>query len=301
MAGTPFSGGPHGKVGRRAFLLSGAITAVLAASASVAGPPQGRIGVSYAPELDAGFHLLYELKAAEARAQFAEWQEIHPGDPLGSASEAASYLFEECYRQGVLTSDFFLDDKRLLGEVAVEPDPAGRAAFFAAARRAHDLSQLRLTTNRDDADALFALTLALGMQADYAALIEKHQLDGLRMMRSAGDHAKRLLRVAPDAADAYLVLGAANYIIGSQPVHKRLFLRFAGIRGDKREGLQQLEIVAARGRYLRPFAKILLALAALREGQTELARAQLTELVVAFPQNPLFVGELVKLLNTTQP
>jgi hypothetical protein len=271
------------------------------ASANAPGPPQAGIGVSRVPGLDAGFQLLYELKPSEARAQFAEWQTRHPGDPLGSVSEAASYLFEECYRQGVLTSDFFLDDTRLLGEVAVAPDPAGRAAFFAADQRARDLAQRRLTTNADDVDALFAMTLALGMQADYAALIEKHQLDGLRMIRNAGDYARRLLQVAPDAADAYLVLGAANYVIGSQALHKRLFLRFAGIRGDKREGIRQLEIVAARGRYLRPFAKILLALAALREGQTELARAQLTELVVEFPQNPLFVGELVKLLNTTQP
>jgi hypothetical protein len=274
---------------------------VLVASASAAGPRQARIGVSYAPGLDAGFHLLYELKPADARSQFVEWQDIHPGDPLGSASEAASYLFEECYRQGVLTSEFFLDDKRLLGEVAVEPDPKGRAAFFASARRAHDLSKLRLTTNADDANALFALTLALGVQADYAALIEKHQLDGLRLIRNAGDYAKQLLQVAPDAADAYLVLGAANYVIGSQALHKRLSLRFAGIRGDKREGIQQLEIVAARGRYLRPFAKILLALAALREKQTTLARAQLTELVAEFPHNSLFVGELAKLMDTAQP
>jgi len=271
------------------------------ASSSAAGPPQAAIRVSPPSGLDAGFQLLYELKPAEARAQFAAWQRSHPGDPLGSVSEAASYLFEECYRQGVLTSEFFLDDTRLLGEVAVAPDPANRAAFFAADQRARDWSQLRLTTNADDVDALFAMTLALGMQADYAALIDKRQLDGLRLIRNAGDFAKRLLQVAPDAADAYLVLGAANYVIGSQPLHKRLFLRFAGIRGDKREGIRQLEIVAARGRYLRPFAKILLALAALREKQTDLARAQLTALVAEFPQNPLFVGELAKLLDTTQP
>jgi hypothetical protein len=288
-------------VGRHAAFLCGAVTAVLVASARAAGPPQAGIGVSYAPGLDAGFHLLYELKVAEARSQFAVWQETHPGDPLGSASEAASYLFEECYRQGILTSEFFLDDKRLLGEVALEPDQTGRAAFLVAARRAHDLSQLQLTTNAEDANALFAMTLAVGLEADYAALIEKHQLDSLRMFRNAGRYAQKLLQVAPDAADAYLVLGAANYLIGSQALHKRLFLRFAGIRGDKGEGIQQLAIVAARGRYLRPFAKILLALAALREKQPELARAQLTELVAEFPQNSLFVGELAKFMDTTQP
>jgi hypothetical protein len=126
-------------------------------------------------------------------------------------------------------------------------------------------------------------------------LIEKHQLESLRMIREADKFAKRLLAVAPDAADAYLTLGAANYIIGSLPASKRFFLRFAGIRGDKRGGFQQLEIAAAHGRYLRPFAKILLALVALREQQPELARTQLAELVAEFPQNALFARELAKL------
>ena len=43
------------------------------------------------------------LKFSEARAQFEAWQKSHPQDPLGYASEAASYLFEECYRQGVIS------------------------------------------------------------------------------------------------------------------------------------------------------------------------------------------------------
>jgi hypothetical protein len=161
------------------------------------------------------FH--YSLVLARTRStNVAVGRSSAATDPLGSASEAATYLFEECYRQGVLTSEFFLDDKRLLGEVAVEPDRAGRTAFVAAVRRAQDLSQLRLATDGDDPIALFAMTLAVGMQADYAALIEKHQLGSLRLIRNAGSYAQRLLQVAPDAADAYLVLGAANYIIGSQ-------------------------------------------------------------------------------------
>lgn len=87
----------------------------------------------------------------------------------------------------------------------------------------------------------------------------------------------------------------ANYIIGSLPALKRFFLHFKGISGDKRGGIQQFEIAAARGRYLRPFAKILLAMAALREKNPELARIQLAELVAEFPENPLFFRELVKL------
>ena len=278
------------------WLLCGVLaTPALAVPATPAGGRQAPIAVLHVPELDAGFHLLYELKPEEARAQFEAWQKSHPEDPLGSAAEAAAYLFEECYRQGVLTSDFFLDDKRFLGKVALKPDPRLRAAFFAADKQAQGLAQKRVQTNPDDTNALFAMTLSLGMQADYAALIDKHQVESLKMIKDADRYADRLLAVAPDAADAYFTLGATNYIIGSLPGYKRFFLRFSGIHGDKKAGIQQLEIAAARGHYLRPFAKILLALAALREKHTEVARAQLKELVAEFPDSPLFASELAKL------
>ncbi len=249
----------------------------------------------YAPEIDAGFHLLYELKFPEARARFADWQKAHPDDPLGSASEAAAYLFEEFYAQGVLTSEFFLNDKRLLGGIAGKPDENRRAAFFAANRRAQELARKRLKTSPRDAGALFALTIATGMQADYASLIEKRQLESLRLIREAEGHAKNLLALAPDSADAYLALGAGNYIIGCLPAYKRAFLWLGGIHGDKPGGMQQLALAASRGHYLRPFAKILLALAALREKQVGLARTQLAELTAEFPQNPLFTRELAKI------
>jgi tetratricopeptide (TPR) repeat protein len=247
------------------------------------------------PELDAGFHLLYELKFEEARNHFEAWQKSHPEDPLGSAAEAASYLFEECYRQGVLTSEYFLDNKRFLGKIPLNPDPKLRAAFFGAVKQAQDLAQLRLKTTPDDANALFAMTMSLGMQADYASLIDQHQLESLKMIREADKYTKKLLAVAPDATDAYLGLGAANYIIGSLPVLKRFFVGLAGIHGDKKVGIQQLEIAADHGHYLRPFAKILLALVALREKRTEVARTQFKELVAEFPENPLFASELTKL------
>jgi hypothetical protein len=262
---------------------------------ALAGARQTQTDVLRVPELDAGFRLLYELKPVEARTQFAVRQKTHPEDPLGSAAEAASYLFEECYRQGILTSEFFLDDDRFIGKVPVKADAALKKAFFAASKRAQDLARLRLKADPNDANALFAMTLSVGMQADYASLIDKKQLDSLRMIREADKFAKRLLAVAPEGADAYLTLGTANYIIGSLPASKRFFLRFAGIRGDKRAGIKQLEIAAASGHYLRPFAKILLALAALREKKPDVARTQLTELVAEFPKNPLFASELAKL------
>lgn len=281
-------------------LLMGSLLGGVLAVGVVAGPRQTLTEVLRVPELEAGFRLLYELKFAEARTQFAARQKSHPEDPLSGAAEAASYLFEECYRQGILTSEFFLDDDRFMGKIPVKADAALRDAFFAACKRSQDLARLRFKTNPDDANALFAMTLSVGMQADYASLIDKKQVDSLRLIREADKLAKRLLAVAPEGADAYLTLGTANYIIGSLPGGKRFFLKFAGVRGNKLEGIKQIEIAAASGRYLRPFAKIFLALAALREKKQDVARAQLTELVAEFPQNPLFASELAK-LNAVRP
>jgi tetratricopeptide (TPR) repeat protein len=256
---------------------------------------QAALDISNVPELDAGFRLLYELKFVEGRAQFEMWQKAHPEDSLGYASEAASYLFEECYRQGVMTSEFFLDDNRFLGRIPLKPDADLRAKFFATNKHAQDVAQLRLKENPNNPNALFVMSISLGMQADYASLIDKRQLDSLKKIREADTYSNKLLKVAPGAADAYLGLGTANYIIGSLPGPKKFFLGFAGIHGDKMKGMEQLEIAANRGHYLRPFAKILLALTALREKKPEVARTEFTELAAEFPENPLFARELSKL------
>jgi len=50
-----------------------------------------------------------------------------------------------------------------------------------------------------------------------------------------------LLAEQPDANDAYVALGAANYIIGSLSGGTRFILRFGGIHGDKKLGMSNLE------------------------------------------------------------
>ena len=248
------------------------------------------------PDFQDGFRLLYETKFQEARWQFLQWEKVNPQDPLGHAWEGASYLFEEFYLQGVLTSQFFLDDKKFTEGVEGQPNGESRAAFLAACATSERLAKTQLAKNPNDTDALLALTVTAGMLADYASLIDKRPFESLLRIRESEAYGERLLAVKPDSADAYLALGAANYIIGSLPLHKRLLLRLGGIRGNRQLGMQQLATTAAKGNYLRPFAKILLALAALREKQPDLARTELRELAAEFPQNPLFQREL-SLLN----
>jgi hypothetical protein len=255
----------------------------------------GPIRLSSQPEIDAGFRLLYELKFPEARGVFQAWESGHPGEALGPAAEAASYLFQEFDHQGVLTSEFFLDDNRLLGGIEGAPDPQMRDAFTGAIKKAQELAHARLKYNPYDADALFALTISTGLLADYSSLVEKKQIETLRLIREADGVAKNLLAVAPSAADAYVALGKTNYIMGCLPAYKRFLIRFGGFRGDRALGMKQLALTAAGGHYLRPYAKLTLGLAAMREKQWDLAREQFEQLTAEFPANAKFARELAKL------
>ena len=253
------------------------------------------------PELSAGFDLLYEQKFAEAREVFASWESRNPKQPFGEVAVAASYLFEELYQQNVLTSDFFLDEKKFLNGIDSEPNPERIAHFREALAHSQQLARDRLKTNADDGDALFVLTLAAGMEADDLSILEKKHLEALKRMKEGNKYAKQLLALHPEATDAYIAPGIANYIIGSQSAGSRFVLRFGGIHGDKKLGMEQVAKTAESGRYLRPFAKIILALAARREHQTLLAQRLLRELKEQYPGNALFASEYAKAMGLSTP
>lgn len=253
------------------------------------------------PELTDGFRLLYEQKFPEGREKFTEWASQHPEDPFGYVAVAASYLFEEFYRQGVLTSDFFLDNNKFLKGIDGKPDPVRMKNFLEATGRARELAKSRLKDNPKDQEALFALTLAAGMESDADSILEKKQLDGVKRMKEANAHAKLLLAQRPDASDAFVALGSANYIIGSLSSGFRALLWFGGVHGDKKLGMEQVGKTAENGRYLKPFAKIMLALAARREKQNALAQKLLRELSEEFPASPLFAAEYAKVMGRPIP
>jgi hypothetical protein len=248
-----------------------------------------------------GFQQLYEQKFDEARVTFNDWHSSHPEEPFGEVAIAASFLFEELYRQGVLTSDFFLNEKKFLHGIDGKPDPVRMNNFRDALTRARLLAKQRLKRNPKDAEGLFALTLAAGMESDALAILEKKQLDGLKRMKEANEYARQLLAVHPDAADAYVAPGIANYIIGSLNPGYRFALWFGGIHGDKKLGMEQVGKTVEDGRYLRPFAKIMLALAARREKQNALAQKLLRELTQEFPSNDTFAAEYAKAMGLPVP
>ena len=58
-----------------------------------------------------------------------------------------------------------------------------------------DLANTRLKSNPKDPDALFALTLASGMEWETAMILLKERFDALKQLKLANEYAKRLLAV----------------------------------------------------------------------------------------------------------
>jgi tetratricopeptide (TPR) repeat protein len=281
-------------------LLLAAVAPLTSGRVYATAPPDGAAFQSV-PELAAGFRLLYEQNFTESRNLFLAWEKQHPDEPFAHIAVAASYLFEEFYRQGVLTSEYFLNDKKFLHGIDGKPDATRMEGFRREREHAIQASRQRLKKDPKDADALFALTLAAGMQADALSILEKKNFDGLRQIKEADAYAKRLLAVRPDADDAWLALGTANYIIGCMPTATRFFLWFGGVHGDRSLGMEQLQKTAEKGRYLRPYAMILLALAARREKQHDRARQLLRQLKEEFPRSPLFAAEYARAMGQPIP
>ncbi len=214
------------------LLFSGALCGARA-EADATGP-----AFSSVPELASGFHSLYLQNFTEAREKFASWESQNPGEPFGEVAVAASYLFEELYRQGALSSDFFLNEKKFLNGIEGKPDPARMKSFQEAIQHARKLARQRLEIDARDPEGLFALALSAGMESDADMILKKQHIEALKRLKEANQDAQQLLAVRPEANDAYVALGVANYIIGSLSGGTRFMLRFGGIHGDKPFGAE---------------------------------------------------------------
>lgn len=245
--------------------------------------------------LDQGFLDLYNLNFDVAQRDFAAWESQHPDDPMGPVSQAAGLLFSEFNRLGVLESQFYENDAAFEHRAKVLPDPVIRGRFRAYLQRASNLAHVRLATNTKDKDALFALTLSAGLEADYSALIEKRNLASLHSAKEASVWAQQLLAVCPDCYDALLATGFSKYIIGSMAAPVRWILRLGGLPGDKQAGIADLQLTAERGHYLAPFARILLAVAYVRDKDKRRALQMLDGLRTEFPGNTLVPREIARL------
>lgn len=267
---------------------------LLFASSALRGQTVASITTGATP-LDLGYRQMYNLDFAAAHKTFQGWKQSHPDDPMGPVSDAAAYLFSEFDRLHVLEVDLFTDNQKFEKRQKPVPDPNVRAAFDGELSKTEQLAGNALARSPQDANAMFAQVLANGLRGDYLSLIEKRNLAGLGYMKTGRGLAEKLLAVHPGYYDAYLAVGVENYILGINAAPVRWLLRLSGAQTDKEEGISKLRLTAEKGHYLAPFARLLLAVAALRDNDRNTAKSILASLSQEFPSNLLYRKELARI------
>jgi hypothetical protein len=245
--------------------------------------------------LDQGYRQMYDLQFEEAHKTFGEYGRLHPNDPLVPASDAAAYLFAEFDRLNILQSEFFVHDDNFRHPKKLSPNPAARQAFDAELEKAGKIASSDLSNAPQDANALFAAIMVSGLRADFDGLVDKHYLSSLSSVKNSRVLSEKLLAIDPTRYDAYLAGGVENYMLSLKAAPMRWFLRIAGAETDRELGLQKLRLTAEKGHYLKPYAMLLLAVAALRDRDLDQARAILRDLVTQFPHNRLYAEELARI------
>jgi hypothetical protein len=245
------------------------------------------------------FARLYNCDFAGANRLLDRQMEVDPENPLVYAVRGVAYLFSEMDRLNVLEADFFVDDDNMVDGQGQQqkPDPEVKQALFAALDQARTRARARLAADRNDRTALFAMCMASGVAADYTGFMERRQWKGIRLSRESNRYAQQLLRLDPPVYDAYMNVGCYEYVIGSLPFFVRWFVRFENIDGSKQKGVEAMKLVAQHGVYYGPFARILLAVAALRDGRQEDARTILEQLSLEYPENALLTREVVRITD----
>jgi hypothetical protein len=251
-----------------------------------------------APEpdsLQSAVNELYASRFEVSRQRLSDFSASHPQDPLPYAMKAASYLFAELERGGALKGNFLSDDQNVQKGVRAQPDPRTAVALDEAVIETRKYAQAILAVQPEDKNALLAMCIVAGVQRDYLALVEHKLRESYSFIRESNIYAKRLLKSDPTAYDAYLTKGFTEYLVANLPFYLRWMMSLDEVTGTRQQGLNDLEIAAQSGQYLKPFAQLLLAMFYLREKRADKTEELLAQLTEQYPSNKTFRAEFDKL------
>jgi hypothetical protein len=241
-----------------------------------------------------GYEALYNLDYETARARFKKMIELAPDHPAGAQCYASSLwvqqLNEAWKLKSTLYSDKSTDDKSRV-------DRKQSDEFRSWTRQVKQLSQARLKKDPKDVEALYFLGAAEGLEAAFAAGVERKFMPAFRSGQDSVEHHRAVLKLAPDFHDAELTIGLMNYVVGSLPLPAKMIAATMGVHGSKKRGLENLERVAKEGKWAKDLSRMMLIDLYKRERRFQDAAEMARQLSEKYPRNNLFKLQMNDALN----
>ncbi len=242
--------------------------------------------------LDVALDHLHNLEYDSALATLRTYLETHPDDLRGRNLLAGALLRQEMFRQGLLEIGVYGDEGDVYKPEKL-PLPQGfDEQLTAALDQAQQLADQRLKTDPKDLDALYWAGVTHGTRAMYLFTLRRSYMGALGESKAAYRIHRKLLELDPQNADALLVIGTQDYVVGNLPWPVKLLARLAGASGNKQRGIEEVQRCAAQGHYARADARFVLPVLYMREKHPAEALPVLQSLAADYPRNYLLLQEI---------
>lgn len=236
------------------------------------------------------FDLAYNLDYPEAYAEGSRLIAERPNDPMSYRAVATVAWMEMVFRRGAASIDHYMGNITETQFNVPKPAPDLEVIFQKNIEKAIALSDAALARKPRDPQALFDSGSAWALKGGYAAAVLGSMTGAFKSARHAYNAHETVLELAPDRAEANLVVGSYRYAISTFGVATRMAAYIVGFGGGREKGISMIEIAAKKG-ISQSDATFALAVIYSREGRHADAVERLRELEHRYPRNRLLLLE----------
>lgn len=240
--------------------------------------------------VDKVFDLAYNLDYPEAYAEGNRMIAERPNDPTVYRAMATVAWMEMVFRRGAASIDHYMGNITETQFNVPKPTPDLEAIFHKNIEKAISLSDASLLKRPKDPQALFDSGSAWALKGGYAAAVLGSMTGAFKSARNAYNAHERVLEIAPDRAEANLVVGSYRYAVSTFGMVTRFAAYVVGFGGGREKGISMIEIAAKKG-ISQSDATFALAVIYSREGRHAEAVERLRELERRYPRNRLLLLE----------
>lgn len=251
-----------------------------------------------------GNEAMYNNDFATAVAKFEEIRERLPQHPAGDLYLATALWLKHLSKNRRLQTGLYRSGSNFYaGAGNVKESAEGDAVDAGVDRAFRDrMTQAKtkalalVAKNRNDADALYYLGAFYGVLAGYEATAARKFFSAMRNGSRCVDAHEKVLKLKPDYFDAYLSVGAYDYIIGSLPFGYKALATMAGVRGNKKRGITRLQTVIEKKAATADDARVILLAIYRNEKRYSDALSLLEQLSSKYPNSYLLKLERASML-----